>query len=111
MDKALKAKWLEALRSGKYKQGQGRLRSDDDKFCCLGVLCDISGEGEWEHSSSMGYLYKRGEERDRNVLPMFLGKIVGMEDGQEDKLIDMNDGDGLSLLAIADWIEENIEEE
>jgi len=111
MKRELKAQWLEALRSGRYKQGKYRLRNSRDEFCCLGVLCDISGEGEWEHSSSMGYLYKRGEEQDKNVLPTFLHQLVDMEDGQEDKLIDMNDGDGLSFLAIANWIEENIAEE
>ena len=111
MKRELKAQWLEALRSGRYKQGKYRLRNSRDEFCCLGVLCDISGEGEWEHSSSIGYLYKRGEEQDKNVLPTFLHQLVDMEDGQEDKLIDMSDGDGLSFLAIANWIEENIAEE
>jgi hypothetical protein len=44
MHPELKKKWLEALRSGEYKQGQGCLRkstSEGDKFCCLGVLTDI----------------------------------------------------------------------
>lgn len=31
-------KWITALRSGKYKQGQFRLQ-DDDTYCCLGVSC------------------------------------------------------------------------
>lgn len=39
-------KWIKALRSGRYKQGVKRLRGDD-KFCCLGVACDISGLGSW----------------------------------------------------------------
>ena len=39
-------KWVEALRSGDYQQGQGFLRQDGyegvaDKFCCWGVLCDL----------------------------------------------------------------------
>lgn len=34
-------KWVEALRSGEYKQGQGALRPSDSKFCCLGVGCDV----------------------------------------------------------------------
>ena len=46
MDADLKAKWLEALRSGKYEQTQGTLR-DGDAFCCLGVLCDLTGRGKW----------------------------------------------------------------
>jgi len=38
----IKTKWLEALRSGKYEQGAGHL-CKNDKYCCLGVLCDIIG--------------------------------------------------------------------
>ena len=42
----LKKKWIEALRSGKYKQTKGRLH-DDNGFCCYGVLCDIISPNEW----------------------------------------------------------------
>jgi len=34
-------KWLEALRSGKYQQGKNKLRDSDDRFCCLGVACEV----------------------------------------------------------------------
>ena len=30
-------KWLKALESGRYKQGNGRLRREDNTHCCLGV--------------------------------------------------------------------------
>ena len=40
MNSKIKQQWLEALRSGEYKQGSGCLKSDDE-FCCLGVLSDI----------------------------------------------------------------------
>lgn len=33
-------KWLDALRSGKYKQGVGQLRTGN-RFCCLGVACEV----------------------------------------------------------------------
>ena len=37
--------WVEALNSGTYKQGQGKLHATDIKgecmYCCLGVLCDL----------------------------------------------------------------------
>lgn len=33
-------KWVQALRSGEYKQGKDALR-DNDKFCCLGVACEV----------------------------------------------------------------------
>jgi len=43
---SVKKKWLEALRSGEYKQTQGELRSEDkpNSFCCLGVLCNIHAQ-------------------------------------------------------------------
>ena len=37
----------EALRSGKYTQGGGRLRKNGERYCCLGVACEISGLGHW----------------------------------------------------------------
>ena len=44
------AKWVAALRGGKYRQTKGVLHETPDRFCCLGVLCDIHGTGRWvEH--------------------------------------------------------------
>lgn len=43
MREEVKDKWVEALRSGKYEQGIGYLHDlTNDKFCCLGVLCDVA---------------------------------------------------------------------
>lgn len=33
--------WLDSLRGGSYKQGEGVLKSIDGNFCCLGVLADL----------------------------------------------------------------------
>lgn len=42
-------KWARALRSGKYTQGMNRLKAVNggEHHCCLGVLCELSGLGEW----------------------------------------------------------------
>jgi hypothetical protein len=40
---------VDALRSGKYQQATGMLKTQDNRFCCLGVACDISGLGYWEN--------------------------------------------------------------
>lgn len=37
----IKEKWVEALRSGDYKQGKSQL-AFNDKYCCLGVLCELA---------------------------------------------------------------------
>lgn len=45
MKKTISAKWITALRSGKYKQGRFALKHmEEDTYCCLGVLCEISGK-------------------------------------------------------------------
>lgn len=35
-------KWVDMLRSGEFKQGENALRTTDNKFCCLGVLCELA---------------------------------------------------------------------
>lgn len=42
MKPELKKKWVDALLSGEYKQGLDYLK-DNGRFCCLGVLADVSG--------------------------------------------------------------------
>jgi hypothetical protein len=41
-------KWVKALRSGKFKQGQGTLKKFNKQgqaqHCCLGVLCELYNE-------------------------------------------------------------------
>ena len=49
MNPEIKTKWLEALRSGDYRQGRNVLKQqhgpkDTPQFCCLGVLCDLAIE-------------------------------------------------------------------
>jgi hypothetical protein len=36
-------KWVAALRSGEFEQGNGALRRGD-KFCCLGVACELAAK-------------------------------------------------------------------
>jgi hypothetical protein len=112
MDKALKAKWLEALRSGRYKQGQRKLRNQEDEFCCLGVLCDISGQGQWRQGdNSSTYRYCKEWESAFCCLPSFMEEFSGIGEETEEDLIALNDIDELSFPEIADWIEENIKGE
>ena len=51
MNPEWKAKWLTALRSGEYKQCQGRLRHTDfngeHSYCCLGVLGHLMNPKGW----------------------------------------------------------------
>ena len=63
MNPAVKAKWLEALRSEKYLQGVGCLKKGEE-YCCLGVLADLYLEetgGKWEKGEVVGLDYCEGE--------------------------------------------------
>lgn len=44
MKKSIKNRWVKALRSGKFKQGFGKLKQDEGdaiKYCCLGVAIEV----------------------------------------------------------------------
>lgn len=86
MNPEVKAKWIEALRSGKYKQGEEVLHyktpEGDHKYCCLGVLCDIAVEEDVispgvetrEYQGEFAY----GSEGDRATLPVEVMKWSGL---------------------------------
>ncbi len=46
MKKEVLFAWIKAMESGKYPFARGKLRSDKG-YCPLGILCDISKQGEW----------------------------------------------------------------
>jgi hypothetical protein len=104
MEASLKAKWIEALRSGKYKQGRWALRTKSDDFCCLGVLCDVSGVSEWEEHA-LCYSY----DGTWRLLPPLLRNQLTPEAGHA--LMAMNAYSGMSFPDIADWIKTNIPED
>lgn len=51
MTRLEKEMWVKSLRSRNYIQGPDRLRSLDNKFCCLGVFHDTI-YGNWEIGNS-----------------------------------------------------------
>lgn len=114
----LKAKWLTALRSDEFEQGEGELCAIDDdtgdlKYCCLGVLSLICGVktdlmlcesslddvglhdllGPWSLPDDDAYSLNTENPETINTT--------------QRKLAVMNDG-GKSFAEIADWIEANL---
>lgn len=96
-------KWIEALRSGRYKQRPGSLFYKD-RYCCLGVLCavnnvtleecaddDLFAQSKSDFVNGEAYVYLR------NLLnPLTVHQLVKMNDS------------GKSFTEIADWIEANV---
>lgn len=117
MNKEIKAKWLAALRSGKYRQGSGFLKIKgqngvQDRFCCLGVLCELAVDAGVTGILSESYEATYGIPGDRNtaVLPVHVQEWAGL-----DKAGTYNDGNssltgdndsGMTFAAIADIIEQ-----
>lgn len=125
MKKEIKDKWVEALRSGKYKQGSGQLRQDDC-FCCLGVLCDIyiktTNTGKWEpilNSEGQFVFSVNKAESETGVLTESVSSWSGLGEEKSGNpsikingvfhstLASLNDN-GISFKKIADLIEKQL---
>lgn len=98
MNKAIKKEWIEALRSGKYKQGQGSLYRDG-AYCCLGVLFDATQDGYWR--------YEDGTWKAEKASGWYGAEEGLLTTRDEQRLSYLNDR-GLSFSDIARWIEENL---
>ena len=99
---ALAKRWLAVLRSGKRKQGRRLLRSTDDEFCCLGVLCEVAGMTAQESSYTGGaYTYAHSPYGP----PDRLLERVGLTRLDAGVLVDFNDKQRLTFAEIADELE------
>jgi len=122
----IQEKWLLALESGDYRQGQGYLRTKDDEYCCLGVACEVVGL-DWEPSQNGEVLVTDGVAA---LAPKSVVNDLGLRDNyggfykplclQSDgelgrdvselsvrSLVDLNDDLGWDFETIATWIREN----
>lgn len=126
-------RWVKALRSGKFKQGQGTLKQfnkqGQTQHCCLGVLCELYNnqmkknkkktlpETVCDNDSDFSFGYCRfGGKRDdlpREVkdwagISSGLGKFY-LSDDHYECLADLNDT-GRKFKTIANIIEKNYEQ-
>lgn len=105
MNRNWKKRWVEALRSGQYKQTREEL-TNGTAFCCLGVLCNLEAldEGETWDIVDRCYTYKLSCYN----LPTSLRLKAGLTRLQEDILTDLNDKALVDFTEIADYIEDNL---
>tara|TARA_R100001244_G_scaffold129809_3_gene101490 strand:- start:789 stop:1172 length:384 start_codon:yes stop_codon:yes gene_type:complete len=105
MKSNVKAKWIETLESGRYRQGHDQLKipgtkNTKAKYCCLGVLCNIymkeTGKGKW-HSD--GY-FLLGDIEEETELPRTVKEWAGLNrtnpriniNGESHDISELNDG-------------------
>lgn len=113
MKPKFKKMWLDALRSGRFKQGRGMLDSGrldyppTHSYCPLGVLCRVAGvrftvrgvprrlrvNGKLVSLASRSILYDEGRA------------FFGLSEMAMNRLIKLNDDREKSFAEIADWIE------
>ena len=74
-----KEKWVESLRSGKFKQSRGKFK-DNGEYCALGVYYNIF----------------KADKDDLFSTPLYFQIIL------------LNDIKNYSFNEIADWVEENV---
>ncbi len=92
MNTEVKKLWIAALESGEYKKGECELKNGD-KYCCLGVLCDIHAKTHGKNFTTEFYL---GESM---FLPKKVEKWAGLNapnptfklDNVECNIADYND--------------------
>ena len=108
MKEEIKDRWVEALRSGEYKQGKKALKMDGN-FCCLGVLCDLHAKevgGDWED------LQNRRAQRYFGCIglpPYEVQYWAETKHSSGKEIANLNDVQNYTFEQIADWIERNWE--
>jgi len=104
LPKMFKNKWIKALKSGKYKQGEDYLLcnyNSKEEYCCLGVACAIV-------KINKSILYDRElpqdlQNNDSKALPSLLRGLDDISQTINDKLSRLNDK-GKSFNYIASYI-------
>lgn len=103
MKKVFKRKWLKALRSGEFEQGEGYLEQTDPdvddngkmktQYCCLGVAKKIFG---------------LRAKRTCQILSDGACKKIGLDPKIQNTLATFNDTEQWSFTKIANWIEKHL---
>lgn len=133
MDARIKALWTDALRSGRFTQGRGTLKTIDidrmtdspepfPRHCCLGVLCEVLVSADRRPPDvsidiapdeiRVGVLTGPNTDYYTSTFGDFPG-LFGLRRGDVHNLMSMNDGHDdqvqRSFAEIADWIDSHIE--
>ncbi len=107
---AEQTQWLEALESGVYKQGRSNLNYDD-KYCCLGVGCEIFGIDKVRLTSGTCLYDDQGLRAPKSLVEKLslYGDIGDPSDGDNEHSLAVLNDTGKTFKQIAATIRENPE--
>jgi hypothetical protein len=129
MNQEIKKLWVADLRANADKQGKGYLNINNEKFCCLGRLCEIAIQNgiDVRKEQSTGYAKRKGAFSYDGWTGVIPDKVKEWANIQNDilqynsqflSLDALNDGDDsdkdfekrnpLTFLEIADLIEKQL---
>lgn len=111
-------KWVEALESGKYKQGRGRLCEEIEgakHYCCIGVLAEVAGIPAVRESKTGGrhhvFVFKFPDvdyDEGGGATADWWNTVTGGEIGLQGGYWNMNDSERKSFAEIAAEIRSRI---
>jgi len=102
-------KWLKAIESGEFKQGKHELRSITDRFCCLGVACELFKTKTTRIERRVDNYAYNGSA---GAAPPFVSRALSLADGlgtqidRKGSLAELNDA-GKRFATIAKLIRAN----
>jgi hypothetical protein len=134
MDATIKRRWVDALRSDKYRQGYKRLHSiqnGEECYCPLGVLCELAVEDrvverdsrqfesyeDVEPYEDIGYRRSPLFATEYSLLPREVAEWAGLGDSVSpvvhlsdfgEEIVTLNDDLRLTFAVIADAIEDSL---
>jgi|SRR6516162_4963994 hypothetical protein len=109
MNSEIKNKWIKALRSGEYKQGEGVLHNQiSNTYCCLGVLCQITNVPRYEDNVENVEVFGIPEHYSKSYVPSNYANDFGLSFKSQEELAKYNDELGWDFNEIADWIEKSL---
>lgn len=117
MKTEIKKRWVEALRSGEYTQGRHTLKTPEDTYCCLGVLCEIAKEDGVGYWDDFGNFVVDESDFSSGTLPVGVAEWAGTGGNLDPRveygggsycLSSLNDSVELPFDRIADLVEEQL---